>query len=187
MQTSSCGKVTLLLRQLRAGDRSKLEPLLEAVHPDLRRMAQRRFRHEGPGHLLQPTALVNEAYLRLVAREDQTWENRAHFLAAAARAMRRILIDHARGLQSVKRGGGDIVPLEDVDVPDPGRPVDFLALDDALTRLQQISPRQARIVELRYFAGMSVPEVAQVIGRDPRTVDRDWAAARAWLRSRLCP
>jgi RNA polymerase sigma-70 factor, ECF subfamily len=186
--TPPAGNVTLLLRQLKSGDRTKFDQLLELVYPNLRRLAGHHFRAEGPGHVLQPTALVNEAYLRLVAHEDQTWESRAHFFGAAARLMRRILIEHARTVQTQKRGGRDVtIPLDGVDVPIMERPIDFLALDDALTALEKVSPRQARIVELRYFAGMSVPEVAEAIGMDPRTVDRDWATARAWLRHRLRP
>jgi RNA polymerase sigma-70 factor (ECF subfamily) len=188
MAPSSGGKVTLLLRQLKSGDRTKFEQLLELVYPDLRRLAGHHFRAERPGHVLQPTALVNEAYLRLVAHEDQTWESRAHFFGAAAQLMRRILIEHARTVQAKKRGGRDgTIPLDGVDVPSTERPIDLLALDEALTNLEKVSPRQARIVELRYFAGMSVPEVAEAIGMDPRTVDRDWAVARAWLRLRLQP
>jgi RNA polymerase sigma-70 factor (ECF subfamily) len=186
MATPPAGRVTLLLRELKSGDRAKLEQLLELVYPDLRRLAGHHFRAERPGHLLQPTALVNEAYLRLVAHDDQTWESRAHFFGAAARLMRRILIEHARVVHARKRGGRDgTIPLDGIDVPSTERPTDFLALDDALTALEKVSARQARIVELRYFAGMSVPEVAESIGVDPRTVDRDWAVARAWLRHRL--
>jgi RNA polymerase sigma factor (TIGR02999 family) len=186
VSTPPAGTVTVLLRQLQAGDRTKFDQLLELVYPDLRRLAGHHFRAESPGHVLQPTALVNEAYLRLVAHEDQSWESRAHFFGAAARLMRRILIEHARTMQTQKRGGREgTIPLEGIDIPSPQRPIDFLALDAALTALEALSSRQARIVELRFFAGMSVPEVAEAIGVDPRTVDRDWATARAWLRRRL--
>jgi len=182
------GNVTLLLRELKAGDRTKFAQLVEVVYPDLRRLARHHFRAERPGHVLQPTALVNEAYLRLVAQEDQTWESRAHFFGAAAQLMRRILIEHARTVDARKRGGRDAtMSLDGIEVPSTERPIDLLALDDALTALEKVSGRQARIVELRYFAGMSVPEVAEAIGMDPRTVDRDWATARAWLRRRLQP
>lgn len=188
MTLSPARNVTELLRALRSGDRTKFDALLDLVYPDLRRLAARHFRAEGLGHVLQPTALVNEAYLRLVAHEDQTWENRVHFFGVAARLMRRILIEHARTLQTQKRGGrGATVPLDGIDVPIEARPMDFVALDEALTALGKVSPRQARIVELRYFAGMSVPEVAAALAMNPRTVDRDWAAARAWLRHRLQP
>ena len=182
------GNVTLLLRELKSGKRAKLGQLLELVYPDLRRLAAQQFRAERPGHVLQPTALVNEAYLRLVAHQDQSWDSRAHFFGAAARLMRRILVDHARIARARKRGGRDgTVSLDGVDLRDVQRPIDLLALDSALKALEQVSPRQVRVVELRYFAGMSVPEVAEAIGMDPRTVDRDWATARAWLRRRLQP
>jgi RNA polymerase sigma factor (TIGR02999 family) len=180
--------VTLLLRQLRSGDRSKLDQLLELAYPDLRRVAHHQFRAERFGHVLQPTALVNEAYLRIVAHKDQSWDSRAHFFGAAARLMRRILIEHARKVQALKRGGRDcFISLQDIDVPGSEPSIDFLALDEALTSLEKVSARQARIVEMRYFAGMSVPEVGEALGIDPRTVDRDWATARAWLRRRLHP
>ena len=182
------GNVTLLLRELKSGKRAKLGPLLELVYPDLRRLAAQQFRAERPGHVLQPTALVNEAYLRLVSHQDQSWDSRAHFFGAAAQLMRRILIDHARTARARKRGGRDgTVPLDGVDLRGVERPIDLLALDDALKALEQVSPRQVRVVELRYFAGMSVPEVAEALGMDSRTVDRDWATARAWLRRRLQP
>lgn len=120
MTTSSGGNVTVLLRQLRSGDRTSLEQLLELVYPDLRRLAQRHFLGERPGHVLQPTALVNEAYLRLITHKDQSWENRAHFFGAAGQLMRRILIEHARTVQARKRGGRDrTIPLDDVDAPGP--------------------------------------------------------------------
>jgi len=180
------GQVTLLLRQLGAGDRSALDRLIEAIYPELRKLARQHLRGERPGHLLQPTALVNEVYVRLVAHEQQSWANRSHFFGAAARLMRRILVDHARAERAAKRGGDHVaLPL---DVAEPildGRPVDFVALDEALSELARVSTRQARIVELRYFAGLTVPEVGEALGMNPRTVNRDWAVARAWLRLRL--
>lgn len=181
------GTVTQLLGRLQAGDRTTLTPLLELVYPELRRLARGLLRHEAPGHVLQPTALVNEAYLRLVAHEEQNWENRAHFFGAVARLMRRILVDYARTGSAKKRDQSRAI------APDGGRttvqapPIDIIGLDLALDELDQIAPRQARIVELRYFVGLSVPEIAEALGLNARTVDRDWAAARAWLRRRLEP
>jgi RNA polymerase sigma-70 factor (ECF subfamily) len=187
-ETPPAGEVTLLLRQLKSGDRSKLDHLLELAYPSLRRLANHQFRAERFGHVLQPTALVNEAYLRIVAHRDQAWDSRAHFFGAVAQLMRRILIEHARNVQALKRGGRDCtISLHDIDVSGSQPSIEFLALDEALTGLEKVSSRQARIVEMRYFAGMSVPEVAEALGIDPRTVDRDWATARAWLRRRLLP
>jgi RNA polymerase sigma factor (TIGR02999 family) len=159
---------------------------MELIYAELRRIAARQFREERPGHTLQPTALVNEAYLRLVAHNGQTWESRAHFFGAAAVIMRRVLIDHARASRADKRGGGQAaVMLDEASQAVNGPSIDLLALDVALTDLARISPRQGRIVELRYFGGLSVPETAEALGLNPRTVDRDWAAAKAWLRRRL--
>jgi RNA polymerase sigma factor (TIGR02999 family) len=182
------GAVTLLLRQIRSIDSSSLERLVELIYPELRRLARGQLRRERPGHVLQPTALVNEAYLRLVAHDEQNWENRAHFFGAAAQAMRRILVDYARGQNARKRDAAWLPPAEAVaahlgDVA----AVDLLALDQALTELEKRSTRQARVVQLRYFGGLSVPETAEALGVTQRTVDRDWATARAWLRLRLTP
>jgi RNA polymerase sigma factor (TIGR02999 family) len=180
--------VTLLLRQLRSGDPATRNQLTELIYPALRRIAGRQFRAERTGHTLQPTALVNEAYVRLVAHEEQTWRSRTHFFGAAAEVMRRILIDHARACRAGKRGGGQaMASIEDVTSATEGPSVDLLALDVALAELATISPRQSRIVELRYFGGLSVPETAEALGLNSRTVDRDWAAAKAWLRLRLRP
>jgi RNA polymerase sigma factor (TIGR02999 family) len=179
--------VTLLLRQMRSGDRAALERLLDMIYPELHRLAARHFRRERNAWTMQATALVNETYLRLVAHEEHNWRNRAHFFGAAANLMRRILIDHARARQSRKRGSRqDLVSLdEEITVADNSRPAELLALDAALARLESISPRQSRIIELRYFAGLTVPEAAEVLGMSPRTVDRDWAVARAWLHREL--
>jgi RNA polymerase sigma factor (TIGR02999 family) len=138
--------------------------------------------------VLQPTALVHEAYCRLIEHEHHNWENRAHFSAAAGRLMRRILIDHARAQNAEKRKGGrTAIPLEHAMALSEEPSTDLLDLDEPLSELEQLSPRQARVVELRYFTGLSVPEVARVLGVNPRSVDRDWATARAWLRGRLKP
>jgi RNA polymerase sigma-70 factor (ECF subfamily) len=186
MTIPAVGNVTLLLRQWRSGDGPSMDRLMTLIYPELRRLARRQLRDERPNHLLQPTALVNEAYLRLVSHESHTWENRSHFYGAAAQLMRRILIDHARAQRARKRNGDHAAtPIDEEVVFSETSSIDLLALDEALTHLEKLSPRQVRIVELRYFAGSSVPEVAAALGMNARTVDRDWAAARAWLRHRL--
>ena len=164
-----------------------LPDLMEVVYPELRRLARGLFRAERHGHLLQPTALVNEAYVRLIAHNHHNWHNRVHFFGAAAELMRRILVDHARANQARKRGGGTVTTLEAAQLVADAPSIEILALDRALNELEQVSPRQVRIVELRYFGGLSVPETAEALGVNPRTVDRDWAAARVWLRRRLRP
>jgi RNA polymerase sigma-70 factor (ECF subfamily) len=178
--------VTALLRRLRQGDRTTLAPLMEVVYAELRTLARGLLREERPGHLLQPTALVNEAYIRLIAHEHHNWQNRAHFFGAAAQLMRRILIDHARASQAQKRGGDvTTVTIAGAQLVAKARPIELIALDTALTELEQIAPRQARIVELRYFGGLSATATAKALGINVRTVDRDWAAARVWLRRKL--
>jgi RNA polymerase sigma factor (TIGR02999 family) len=157
------------------------------VYDELRRLAAIALRHERPDHTLQPTALVHEAYLRLVDLPGNVWRNRAHFLALASRAMRRILVDHARTRKTLKRGSGDVGALDGLDIPvvDPAPAIDVVLLDRALDRLALLDGRQARIVELRFFGGLSVDETAAVIGASPRTVKRDWQLARAWLRREM--
>lgn len=178
--------VTEMLRDWRNGDKEALERLIPAVYDELRRQAARYLRKERPGHTLQTTALVHEAYLRLVNQNNIAWQNRAHFYAIAARLMRQILVDHARKRQAAKRGGADIKqPLEDVSPMAPDKGVDLVALDEALTRLAAIDPRQSRIVELRYFSELSVEETAEVLGVSTRTVKRDWNVAKAWLRQQI--
>jgi len=178
--------VTLLLRNFRPGNSSAASQLMELIYPELKKMAKGRLRNERSGHPLQPTALVHEAYLRLVEHEDHNWENRAHFYAAAANLMRRILIESARARNAEKREGErSVIPLDKALAVSEHESVDLLDLDQALSELEQLSPRQARVVELRYFAGLSVPEVAHALGMTPRSIDRDWATARAWLRGRL--
>jgi RNA polymerase sigma factor (TIGR02999 family) len=182
------GEVTELLIQYRAGKREALDLLVPMVYGELRRIAARYMRAEGDGHTLQPTALVNEAYLRLVDQRDVEWQNRAHFFGVAAQVMRRLLVDHARGRNRRKRGG-DVVMVsldgEDVAGPAPDAAVDLVALDAALDRLAELSPQQARVVELRYFAGLSIEETAEVLGVSTMTVKRGWAMARAWLHREL--
>ncbi len=175
-----------LVAQSAAGDADAAEALFPLVYDELRRVAASALRRERAGHTLQPTALVHEAFLRLAEADTAAWDNRAHFVAIAARVMRRVLVDHARKRNAAKRGTGEIrVPLEDVDVPAATLDVDLVALDTALARLATFDPRQARIVELRFFGGLSVPETAALVGASDRTVKRDWQIARAWLTREL--
>jgi RNA polymerase sigma factor (TIGR02999 family) len=175
--------VTRLLDAAAAGDRRAAAELLPLVYAELRRLAAARLAGEKAGHTLQPTALVHEAYLRLVGGErGQNWNGRGHFFAAAAEAMRRILVDHARRKKSAKRGGGrERLDLDAIDVAIADWPEDLVVLDEALGRLAAIDPKAARLVHLRFFAGLPIPEVAEVLGMSPRTADRLWAYARAWL------
>ena len=180
------GEVTMLLGELRLGRQGALARLLPLVYKELRRVAGRQMRDERPGHTLQPTALVHEAFLRLVDQNHADWQNRAQFVGVAGQLMRRLLVDHARRRHAAKRG----VPVTlDEGIFDGGGKADhseeILAVDEVLGRLQELDPRQARIVELRYFGGLSVEETAEVVGISPRTVKSDWAMARSWLRSQL--
>ena len=179
--------ITELLRAWGAGDAAAGEALVPLVYAELRRQARRALSREGEGHTLQATALVHEAWLRLAGQQDADWESRTQFLAVAAQMMRRVLVDHARTRRALKRGGGGTqVTLGDVEQPAPGADdVDVLALDDALARLADIDPRKARLVELRYFAGLSIPEAANALGISAATVGREWAVARMWLRREL--
>ena len=178
--------VTQALSELSAGDPEALDRLLPVVYDHLRDIAQRELRRERPDHTLNATALVHEAYLRLVQLDRIGWEGRAHFFGAASQAMRRILISYARMKRAEKRGSGaDHMSLEDVVVAARERPDHVLALDEALTRLADVDERQARIVECRYFAGMSVEETGEAMGISPATVKRDWVVARAWLNREL--
>jgi len=179
--------VTELLRAWGAGDVRAPHALVPLVYAELRRQAARALRREGAGHTLQATALVHEAWLRLDGQHDARWESRTQFLAVAAQMMRRVLVDHARARRALKRGGaGTQVTLGDAPYaivsPDD---MDVLALDEALARLATIDPRKARLVELRYFAGMSIPEAATALGVSLATVGREWAVARMWLRREL--
>ena len=179
-------QVTGLLARWSDGDPDALDQLFPLVYHELRQMAARFMRRERGGHTLQTTALVHEVFFRLTGRSDATVEGRAQFLTVAAQAMRRILVDHARGQQAQKRiAPADRVPLENA-MPlavDPG--IDVLALNQALSRLSQVNARQTRVVELRYFAGLENAEVAAVLGVSLATVERDWLAARLWLRRQL--
>ena len=180
------GEITSLLVRWQDGDANALEALIPLVYQDLRRVAKRYLAHERPGHTLQGTALVNEVYLRLVPAQHAEWRNRTHFFALAARIMRQILVDHARGRRSEKRGGDaihlSITAAEGVSLPST---VDLLALDDALNRLEQMDEQQCRVVELKFFAGLSNDDTATALNTSASTVKRDWATARAWLLREL--
>jgi len=181
-------QVTELLRSWAGGDRSALDRLVPLVHDELHRLAHRCMRQEQAGHTLQTTALVNEAYLRLVDADDVRWEDRTHFFAISATVMRRILVDFARARLAKKREAILLkapVDLERLQVAAPQPDADIVALDDALQSLAVFDPRGARVVELRYFGGFTVEETAEVLGVSPKTVKRDWAAARAWLMGEL--
>jgi RNA polymerase sigma factor (TIGR02999 family) len=178
--------VTQVLSQMAGGDPEALDRLLPVVYDNLRDLARRELRRERQDHTLSATAMVHEAYLRLVQLDNVSWEGRAHFFGAAAVAMRRILISYARTRNAQKRGAGAAhVPLEDVVVAARERPADVLALDEALERLKELDPRQASVVECRFFAGMSLDETAAALGISNATVRRDWALARAWLNREL--
>jgi RNA polymerase sigma factor (TIGR02999 family) len=179
-------QVTRLLLQWQAGDRAALNDLLPLVYGELRRIAGRQLVAERRGHTLQSTALVHEAYCRLVQQDLPEWRNRAHFYAVAAHLMRQILVDHARAQKAQKRGG-DVSRLSLADADDPAEPADadIVALDDALTSLTALDPQQGRVVELRFFGGLSIEDTSEVLGISVSTVKRDWLAARAWLYREL--
>ena len=182
----SSGEVTRLLLAWSRGDEKALEELIPLVYEELRRLAQRHLRGERSGHTLQPTAVVHEAYLKLVDQKRITWKNSRQFFAVAAQTMRRLLVDHARRRDADKRGGGATrVPLEDAEASTPAREVDVIALDRALERLAALDGTQAKVVELRYFAGLTVEETADVLGTSPSTVAREFRVARAWLQREL--
>jgi RNA polymerase sigma-70 factor (ECF subfamily) len=186
MQRARSGnEATQLLRAWGAGDREALDRLTPIIYDKLRRLARRYLGRERPGHTLQATALVNEAYLRLVDYKHMQWQDRSHFFAVSAQLMRRILVEHARR-HNLKRGG-DVqhVALEESAVVGGGRPADVLALDDALNQLARMDARKARVVEMRFFGGLSVEEIAKVLKVAPITVMRDWNSAKAWLYREL--
>jgi RNA polymerase sigma factor (TIGR02999 family) len=181
----AAGSLTALLAAWRGGDESARDRLLTTVYDELHRLAARAMQDDRPGHTLQATALVHEAYLRL-AGSDVPWEDRAHFYAIAARTMRRVLVDHARSRTRQKRGGAaDAITLEEALAISPGRPADVEALDEALERLGALDERKAKAVELHYFGGLSYEEVARTLGVAPATVHRDLRMARAWLHDAL--
>ena len=188
LMSSDYGNVTQLLRILASGQREVMPQLVQLVYGELRRIAQFRMQAEGAGHTLSATALVHEAYLRLARSADLRFEDRAHFFAVAAQAMRRILVDHARAKKRVRRGGDkQIDRIDDWQIAAPQPEDDILALDDALNRLAALSPRQSRVVELRYFAGLTEEQVAELLGVTRRTVNRDWLMSRTWLHRQLHP
>jgi RNA polymerase sigma factor (TIGR02999 family) len=179
-------EITELLLRVRGGDSDAQSSLAEVVYGELHRMAKRYMRFERPDHTLQPTVLVHETYLQLVAAVDRDWQNRTHFYAAAAQSMRRILIDYARARSAAKRGGRQVrLTLEDTITLTNQRCEELLALDEALNRLAAMDLRQSRIVELRFFGGLTEEEIAKVLNVSARTVKRDWMTAKGWLHSEL--
>ena len=186
--SDSRGEVTALLGELRLGRKDALERLMPLVYKELRRVAGRCMRDERPGHTLQPTALVHEAFLRLVDQDHADWQNRAQFVGVAGQLMRRLLVDHARGRRAQKRG----IPVtlnEEICNRAAGadQTEEILAVDEVLARPAELDPQQARIVELRYFGGLSVEETAEAMAISPRTVKRDWAMAKGWMKGQLEP
>ena len=183
-QTSQ--NVTQLLIGWSNGDKEALDALLPLVYEELRKQATRYLRHERPGHTLQTTALIHEAYLKLVDQKNVHWQNRAHFFGIAAQLMRRILVDHARTKKRAKRGGSDIrVSFNDANLVGQARDLDLVAVDEALTRLAELDEQQSRIVELRFFSGLTVEETAAILAISPATVKRDWSMAKAWLHREI--
>jgi RNA polymerase sigma-70 factor, ECF subfamily len=177
--------VTRLLQELQHGRDGAADQLVPLVYGELHNLAVHYMRSERGDHTLQPTALVHEAYMRLVDQRHASWQNRSHFFGIAAQAMRRILVDHARRKQAGKREGGDRVTLDESVAEAPQRSVDLLALDDALNKLAALDPRQARVVELRFFGGLDIEQTAESLGISPATVKRDWTFARAFLQREM--
>lgn len=178
--------VTRLLREAQAGDRAALDELLPLVYRELRQIAAHHLAQERPGHTLQATALVHEAYLRLIDQHSVDWRNRAHFFSIAAEMMRRVLVNHAVSRRAQKRGAGETLLSLDEVVSFPNRQdVDLILLDEALNRLAELDPLQARIVEMRFFAGLKVEEVAAVLGVPDSEVKREWRSAKAWLTAQM--
>lgn len=186
MPIPSRAQITQWLIDSKEGDTAALESLLPLVYDELHRQAVRCFARERAGHTLQPTALVNEVYLRLVDQHETSWQNRAQFFGIAAQMMRRILVSHARARRAQKRGGGQtFITLAEGVLAEPQRDLNLLALDEALTRLHAMDSEKSRMVELRFFSGLSVEETAKVMGVSPRTIDRQWQTAKAWLHREI--
>ncbi|MFN2491427.1 MAG: sigma-70 family RNA polymerase sigma factor [Pyrinomonadaceae bacterium] len=187
MTTLSADDLTGLLMEWRQGDTAALDRLVPMVYDEIRRIAHRYMQSEREGHTLQTTALVNEAYLRMAAQQKIEWQNRAHFFAVTAQVMRHILIDHARRRNYVKRGGTEAhqVPLDESLLMSQPRAAELIALEEALKELAALDPRKGRVVELRYFGGLSQEETAEILGVSLMTVRRDWRAAKAWLYRRM--
>jgi RNA polymerase sigma factor (TIGR02999 family) len=184
--TQGSENITDLLVGYGRGDKEALDKLMPVVYDELRRQAARYLRREQAGHTLQTTALIHEAYVRLEDQRNVQWQNRAHFFGIAAQMMRRKLVDHARSKKRAKRGGSDIkVSLADATVAVKGQDLDVVALDEALDRLAEIDEQQSRVVELRFFSGLTVEETAEVMHISPATVKRDWSMAKAWLHREL--
>jgi RNA polymerase sigma factor (TIGR02999 family) len=186
MNASNGPDITQILKRASTGDDSAVNRLMPLVYDELRALAETYLKQERPDHTLQATALVHEAYVRLIRQQDVEWRNRAHFFAVAAQAIRRILVDHARAHQRAKRGGEhQRVQLDEGIALAAERDLDLLALDEAMDKLAILNERQSRIVELRFFGGLTLKEAAEVLNVSPRTVDGDWSMARAWLRREL--
>ncbi|MBV8571607.1 MAG: sigma-70 family RNA polymerase sigma factor [Acidobacteriaceae bacterium] len=188
MRAADPGEVTVLLQQIGNGDAHAVDRLIPLVVDELRRLARLHLRNERSDHTLQPTALVNEAYIRLVSDQARDWRSRAHFIGVSASVMRRILVDHARRRQALRRGGLGRLALDAVErcsALSDKKAEELLALNVALDRLEQMSPRQRRVVELRYFGGLSAEETAEVLNVSAITVKRDWLAAKAWLKGQV--
>ena len=186
MATPLTQEVTGLLLDWSNGDRAAYDKLVPLVYKELHRLAHHYMKRERPGHTLQTTALVDEAYIRLVDQKHVRWQNRTHFFAISAELMRRILVDHARSHARVKRGGGaQMVSLDEAALVSRARSIDLVALDEALRQLAEIDPRKSRVVELRFFGGLDVKETAEVLEVHPNTVIKDWNLAKAWLHSRM--
>ena len=182
MSSDQAADVTKLLLAWNQGDRSALDRLMPVVYDELRRLARRHMRSENPGHTLQATALVNDAYLRLVDQTRVNWQNRTQFFAVAAQVMRRILVDHARARHRLKRGGDALrVEWNEENVANQPSRMDIIALDDVLNRLANVDPQKCEIIELRFFGGLSIEETAKALNISPATVKREWAFARSWL------
>ncbi|MHC5113885.1 MAG: ECF-type sigma factor [Planctomycetota bacterium] len=187
MPADDANAVTQALRAAAGGDRDAAQRLLPLLYDELRRLAAARMGRLAPGQTLQPTALVHEAYMRVVGEADPGWDGRGHFFAAAARAMRNIIVDQARRRAALKRGGGRVrMPLDDADLAIQPPREDVLALDEAMKRLEADDPRKGEIVNLRYFAGLTVEETAASLGVSVGTVEREWRYIRSWLHTQLC-
>jgi RNA polymerase sigma factor (TIGR02999 family) len=185
---STTQEVSQLLRAWSGGDQAACDQLMPLVYDELRQMAKRYMNRENPGHTLQTTALIHEAYLKLVEQKDAHWQNRAHFFGVAAKAMRHILVDYARTKHAAKRGGEKLlVSLDEAATVAAERAAEVVALDDALTSLATVDARKCQVVEMRYFGGLTVEETAAVLQVSPETVARDWRLARAWLLHELSP
>lgn len=184
--TESSANITRLLRAAASGERRDLDALMAAIYNDMRRLALSHMGAERGNHTLQPTALVHEAYMKLIDQRSTEWADRVHFFSVASRIIRRILVDHARQRNAAKRGAAyERMSIDDAELSAPAGDVDLVALDEALTELNDIDERQAKIVEMRFFGGLTLEEIAEALSLGRRSVDRDWQAAKAWLCFRL--